>query len=661
MRLPISVFLPMLAAVVLTPVPAAAKEKKMPAPEWGVEAAKTPTPKDVGSAPAVVLFDEYTITVDEKNRAVERERLAVRILQPQGRHYGNCAISYNGDSKVSLFRSWTITAEGKQFQAMDEDFNESGGGNDPEMQFDERTRRVKPPAADPGAVVICETEQPLAPYMNFENWEIQSSIPIVHEALDLILPPGGHAASSWRRYAAVKPVEVAPNHLRWSIEQMPRIDLENLHATPAWSALAARMCVFWGDVAVKGAEEQWRMLGQWGGKLQEHRTDPSPEIRAKVEELVAGAPDLYTKLSRITEYIQKNVRYFIVIRGIGGWQAHFASDIYRHHYGDCKDKTTLLIAMLKAIDVKSYHFVVDSRRGVIDPDAPSLTGNHMVTLIELPAGTEDKRLAARIRTADGKDLLVFDPTDEETPLGMIRGELQGGWGYLFAGERSRVLRMPVLAPETAGLERVGNLTLAADGSLSGDITESFRGDAAMWQRENLKATSPKEIQHGLEERLGAKLPGVVFKSFEYHQTKELSQPVGLDLHLSVPAYAHVSGPLLLVRPRLIGSDALHVPEVMEGKPRMYPIVLSYPGRWHNRYEIALPPGYVVDEMPDPVDVDMGFARYRSKVSVEGGKVRYESLYEVRQVEIPAVKAADFRRLEENILSSEAGTVVLKKQ
>ena len=69
--------------------------------------------------------------------------------------------------------------------------------------------------------------------------------------------------------------------------------------------------------------------------------NPSPEITAKTQELIAGAPDFFTKLTRITEYIQKNVRYFVVERGIGGEQAHFAADIFRNRYGDCKDKTTL--------------------------------------------------------------------------------------------------------------------------------------------------------------------------------------------------------------------------------------------------------------------------------------------------------------------------------
>ena len=67
---------------------------------------------------------------------------------------------------------------------------------------------------------------------------------------------------------------------------------------------------------------QWRAIGQWFTKLEANRPDPSPEITAKTQELIAGAPDFYAKLTRITEYIQKNVRYFVVERGIGGQQAH---------------------------------------------------------------------------------------------------------------------------------------------------------------------------------------------------------------------------------------------------------------------------------------------------------------------------------------------------
>lgn len=659
-------FLPLLTAlslplVVALPRFADAREKPQPAPQWAVDAAKIPTPASAKDASAVVLSDEYVITVDAQNHAVERERVAVRILQPQGRSYSHCSISYDVDEKLNYFHSWTITPDGHQLQAMESDFVDRGAYAEPVLQFTERIRTVNPPASDPGAVVACETEEQLRPYMSEEEWEIQSSIPMVNESLELDLAPGDHFAESWSHFAPVKPAEVGPNRLRWELKDMPALDLENQHATPPWSALAARMSVKWGDSAVNGAANQWRAIGLWQQNLEEHRTDPSPAIVAKAHELTAGAPDFYSKLSRITDYIQKNIRYFIVARGIGGWQAHYADDIFRNGYGDCKDKTTLLISMLQAIGIRAYYLHVDSSRGIINPEAPSLIGNHMITAIELPAAESDPRLQARVRTADGKTLLIFDPTDEVTPVGLIRGQLQGAWGNLANGDASQVLQMPVLSPDSAGMARKGSFTLAADGTLSGDLHEAFSGDDAARERWFLKDNDTKEIRQKLEEGISSDLPGLAFKGYQFQGATDLEKPVDLELQFAVSTYAHPSGPLLLLRPHVLGSHAVFVPEVMEGKPRSYPIELGHPGRWHDSYDITLPAGFIVDETPDPVDIDTGFASYHSSVTAKGSELHYEREYVVRQVEIPATEAADFRKLEGAILTDERGTAVLKRQ
>lgn len=644
---------------------AAAKEKPEPAPQWALDAANTPTPASVGDAPAVILFDEYLITVDEQNHAVERERSAVRILKPQGRGYADCETEYDKDEKLNYFHSWTIEADGRQLQAMDTDFADIGAYGDADMQATERFRILKPPGSDPGAVVTCETEVHLRPYMSSEDWQIQAPIPFVDEALELALPPGGHYAESWGHFIPVKPIETAGNHLRWEIKDVPALDLENLHATPPWEALAARMTVTWGDLAVRGADDQWRAIGVWTDQLEAHRPDPTPEITAEAQELVAGAPDLYTRLSRITSYVQKNIRYFVVEKGIGGMQAHYAGEIYRNRYGDCKDKATLLISMLQAVGIRAYYLHVSSERGVIDPAAPSLIGNHMIAAIELPDGVDDPRLMARVKTANGKTLLIFDPTDEETPLGLIRGELQGAYGNLANGPDSQVLQMPVLPPQSATLNRKGSFVLTADGTLNGDITDVFSGVDAARERGILKEKDAKELRAGLEESMSSDLPSLDFKGFEFHQSADLDQPVTLDLHLSDASYAHTAGTLLLLRPRILGDDAQPVPEVMERKVRPYPIEIgrpgNYPGHWSDSFDITLPPGYVVDETPDPVDVDTDFASYHSSTTAKGNVLHYERDYVVRQVEIPPEKAADFRKLESAILFDEKGSAVLKKQ
>lgn len=83
---------------------AQARDKQESAPQWALDAAKTPTPGSIGDAAAVILFDEYLITVDAQNHAVERERSAVRILKPQGRRYARCEVEYDADERLNSFR-----------------------------------------------------------------------------------------------------------------------------------------------------------------------------------------------------------------------------------------------------------------------------------------------------------------------------------------------------------------------------------------------------------------------------------------------------------------------------------------------------------------------------------------------------------------------------
>ncbi|MDR3775033.1 MAG: DUF3857 domain-containing protein [Terracidiphilus sp.] len=631
------------------------KDKKIP--DWGLEAAKTHTPAYAKDAPAVILFDEYVETVDAQGRSVERERKAIRILKPQGRHDANCGVSYDVDEKINYFRAWTIADDEKQYPALDTDFADVGDLAVPVMLSTEKRRVVHPPAADVGATILCESEELLAPYQQEMAWRIQSGVPVVFQALEVDLPPGRPHSEAWHRFLPVKPVEAAPNHWRWELKDTPALDLRDVRKAPAWAALAARMDVQWGDAAVEGKDNQWRAIGQWETTLEANRSDPSPEITAQTQSLIAGAPDFYTKLGRITDYIQKNVRYFIVERGIGGWQANHAADIFRNRYGDCKDKTTLLISMLQVAGIHAVYMPVDVRRGYVDPDAPSRYGDHMITAIEVPANVQDPRFKAMVKANDGERYLIFDPTDERTPVGNLPSELQGSYGTLAAGAASQVIALPVLGPETNGTERRGSFTLAADGTLTGSVDSSHFGPTGADLRSMLKYTDQKERREDWERVIGETLPGVTLDAFEFTEPAALDKPIEFHYKVTARQYSHQAGLLLLVRPRVLGSDALQ----FDDKPRVYPIDLGATGRWHTSFDIAIPPGYVVDETPDPVDLDLDFASYHSKVAANGNVLHYEREYVVRKVEIPPTEAASFRKLESAILTDEKGTAVLKKQ
>lgn len=77
------------------------------------------------------------------------------------------------------------------------------------------------------------------------------------------------------------------------------------------------------------------------------------------------------------------------------------------------------------------------------------------------------------------------------------------------------------------------------------------------------------------------------------------------------------------------------------------------------FEIALPAGYVVDDLPPPVDADVGFASYHSKCEVKGNSIFYTRDFEVKELSVPVSKAEELKNFYRIIATDERNTAVLK--
>jgi hypothetical protein len=108
---------------------------------------------------------------------------------------------------------------------------------------------------------------------------------------------------------------------------------------------------------------------------------------------------------------------------------------------------------------------------------------------------------------------------------------------------------------------------------------------------------------------------------------------------------------------VIGSKGLGFLETKE--PRKFPIELEEPARDTDTFEITIPAGYVVDDLPPAVDADYGFASYHSKTVVNGNIVDYTRTFEVKELTVPVNKAEELRKFFRIIAGDERNTVVLK--
>ena len=644
-------------AILLATIPALAS-KSDSVPDWVRTAAQQKLPDYSNETNAVVLLDDTTYTVAPDGNAVEHHRHVIKILRPQGRKDAIVAVPFDKDTKILSMHVWSIGPDGHEYAVKDNEMSEHGYGVG-NLFDDDKVRVAEAPGRDPGGIVAYEYEQRSHPYLTEKTWFFQSRLPRVNQTFTLELPSNFTYGTVWAHAKQATPVDLEKQRWRWVMSDTPAIDLRDVRLRPAVDSLEGRMTVHYAGPGITSPTEgTWKSIGEWYQSIAKDRLVSTPEISSKAAELTAGKSDFYDKTEAIAEFVQKQIRYFAIEMGIGGYQPHFAGDIFRNRYGDCKDKATLLTAMLSTIGVHGALVMVDTDRGVIDPDAPSIVGNHMIAAIEIPKGYTSPKFRSVVTAKTGRQYLIFDPTWEKTAFGQLEHNLQGGYGVLMEGPDSQIIQFPVLAPELNTIRRTATFQLQPDGSLKGTITEKRFGDISEEDRYLYTMADAKQQSEYRDHVLGQDFTSFAVSDVKVENVEALNKDLTTTYSLTADRFGKPMGLLLMIRPRVLGTEDLYVDHK---KRHEVPIDLREAMQAQDDYSIELPPGYKVDEIPDPVKLDLGFASYESSSTVKDNVLHYTRTYTVREVTLPADKYSDVQKLAGVIGADEQRSAVLKKQ
>lgn len=609
---------------------------------------------------AILLYSEEIVTVQGNGKIHRVIRNAFRILRPGGVGYGTVVGISNSQVKLLSMRGWCIPTSGKDVEVRDKDAVESSA---PEVAYGElvsdvRAKILKIPESEPGSIVGSEIEREESLFVMQDSWGFQERVPVREARYTLQLPAGWEYKAEWVHAPEIKPSATGNNQWQWVVNDVPEIRHEA--EMPPWRGVAGQMIISLipPDGARKGFVT-WAEVAKWTASLALGKRDASPEIKQKVAELTADKKTTTTKMMAIADYVQSNIRYVAIELGIGGWQPHPAKDIYANQYGDCKDKATLMSTMLKQMGVNSDYLIVNSHRGAVSPDAPMKESfNHAILAIHLPDDVNDAGLEAIYNDRTVGRVLIFDPTDDLTPLGRLRGALQGSYGLLVSGDSGELIELPILPPQDSGIRRSGKFILSSNGTLSGEVIDMRYGDYGSFERNAYRYMTKKEDQI-------KPIETILSHSFGTYQIAKASianldlrdAPFQMTYSFVAPDYAKTAGQLMLVRPRVLGeksSDLLEKKEV-----RKYAVEFEGPRRDVDHIEITLPAGYQVDELPPPTDVEYPFGSYHSKSELQGNALVYTRTVEIKDVSVPLEKMDDLKKFYRIIANDERGTAVLK--
>ena len=225
----------------------------------------------------------------------------------------------------------------------------------------------------------------------------------------------------------------------------------------------------------------WAEISAWYSDLERDRRAPTAEVRAKAQELTRDSHSDLEKARAIYNYVARNIRYVSLSFGVGRFQPHFAAEVLAHQYGDCKDKATLLEAMLESVGIKASPALLQANGRMEEIPTP-FEFDHAITYL----------------VVDGREMWL-DSTPGVAPFGYLMPNIRGKLALVTSPEKGSALRRipnELPTPTFYGISLEGQLT--DERRLDALLTFETRGDWEVLLRLGLVQSSVSQLQSVLE-------------------------------------------------------------------------------------------------------------------------------------------------------------------
>lgn len=359
--------------------------------------------------------------------------------------------------------------------------------------------------------------------------------------------------------------------------------------------------------------ESWASVARAYLQLAEPQIDPLQAKSLLPSEPSTGRMDL---IQRIVSRLHKDIRYTGVEFGQASLQPQTATEVIKRHFGDCKDKAALLVAMLRAAGIPANLALLDAGPGLdVAPELPGMNQfDHAIVYVP----------------ADGKggDALWIDATAEFTQVGTLPSMDRGRQALVIAEGTSGLTLTPISKPEDNALTELRDVVMAEYGLAHITETSLTHGQVDAEYRSEYGVAETREKKTNLETYAKDYYLAKALKSVEHGDGKDLSKPFVLKLDMpearrgnTMIDDAAVAIPFSSLFYRLPAwfrtdpqtSGRKLTPQQEDNQKRavqartneydVEPLITEW------RYKITPPAGFALRALPEDKSTDMGPAKF----------------------------------------------------
>ncbi|HEX8616093.1 MAG TPA: DUF3857 domain-containing protein [Thermoanaerobaculia bacterium] len=566
----------------------------------------------------IVLLDEATVTFDAKGHSTRVERLIYRVLDESGVENWSTIDTYWSpwyDERPAV-DARVISRDGSVHRLDQKSFGIDDAEDEPAMFTDTRILSGPLPAVAPGSVVeqliTYRERNPLydagiAARHPFGRW-VESR----QSRLTLEYPTALTLRLVNRTKPEIQPRKTEENNVtRLVFETGPRPAL----APSEWnlpSDVTTSSYVAWST------GKTWQDVAKRYSQIVDEKIGDSSAVAKLTASTVGNAKEPREIAARILAAVERHIRYAGVEFGEGSIIPRSPAETLKNKYGDCKDKATLLVAMLRQAGVPAHAVLLRAGAGFdVEPDLPGLGHfNHVIVV------------------TDGPDPIWIDPTDEFARAGELPDSDQGRLVLIAKDDTTALVRTPLYEAAANRTVETREFRLVEDGKAFVTETTEYAGSDERSTRRYYTSNDRKALGEGLKTYAEQAYLAKKLAKWESGDTHDLTAPFRIRLEMTEAGRGVTSGGeagVGIFLSRLVGDmpSELHrnleeqdedTPEDEKIKPRVHDYVFSKPYVLDMRYRIVPPPGYTVRNLPESETVKVASATMAKTFEVQNDGV-----------------------------------------
>ena len=606
--------------------------------------ANAPDASNYPDADTLILFNHFSHDVLPNGQSRYTTHQVVKILTERGiQKYGDIAIPYQPTAQnIGVNIARTITADGTVLQPPAEAFNDvtPPGLLAQNLYSDAMWKVISMVGLAPGVCieyqVTLEDKIPGGETWITSGYNFQGTEAALETTYALQMPKMWHLQWEIANDANPKQPQIAYTEndtvvYIWRYAEMPALTLED--GMPHVNNVAPRLRY--------SSIKDWDSVYNWYKDLAKGRYTTDADIEAKVEQLTSHLTTIDAKIQAIYHFVATNIRYVGIELGQSAYQPSPAAEVFRMQYGDCKDKTTLLISMLDLVGIKAYPVLVSvAPHERVDTTLPTLSQfNHLVAAIPTGAAT----------------YTWMDPTSSTCRYGDLPYNVQGRTGFLIADTRGEFVEIPVLPPETNRLVSTTELTLSKEGGVQGTLYIQANGQYDINARWAYQQIQPSLLKSIFATELSQQFPGIQIAWHDISELNDLNIPLTINLGFRVENYATQVGNDMLM-PLPIDEFADYA-ETFANEHRTYTLDMGYPMQIEKVIRIEIPDGWTATLPKDIHHVVEGAELTRQYKQVEN-TITYKLMFTLKNRILSAAAYTAVRSIFMSLASEDGARLLL---